>query len=626
MALVCNYPMILARFVFWICATPLAVHALAIADPRTLLAEWPFRSFSAYADRAQIAQHHGFLGLHETVAPPSPTPGYENAPDPAPTFNIFEDLHGALEVLQTRFFEVWLGTWPDAIDWTAAVMGTHLSGGLISLTRSLEFLQARPTTITSEYMSSRAQAVENEINKYFSQSVAYYFGENAFAIRTQAYDDMLWVVLGWLESVKFIDLHGHRHFPETLRAASTEPILWYGDQFKSSFAHRARIFYELASKGWDERLCGGGMVWNPGLAPYKNAITNELFIAAAVGMYLYFPGDQNNSPFLRSVSTSADHTTPVEPHDDKFLTTAVKAYSWLSSINMTNEQGLYVDGFHINGWGKNASIGTGECDVRNEMVYTYNQGVILSGLRGLWEGTGNISYLEDGHRLVRNVIAATGWSGAATLRSGGWSGLGRNGTLEDYCDSKGDCSQDSQGFKGIFFHHLTLFCEPLPREAMVPGKTYSASPAERLLHAQSCREYVPWIAHNADAALKTRNIDGVFGMWWGHGKADGPSEMLSNAPLPPTGAEDYRNTVIPLDNEWQRTNASTNSESSSRDWEFHGLHCERAPPPRAWINPVITTDNDANDRGRGRTAETQGSGVAVTRALWEFVHTFRHNA
>ena len=31
---------------------------------------------------------------------------------------------------------------------------------------------------------------ENEISKYFAQSTAFYYNEDAFAIRTQAYDDM----------------------------------------------------------------------------------------------------------------------------------------------------------------------------------------------------------------------------------------------------------------------------------------------------------------------------------------------------------------------------------------------------------------------------------------------------
>jgi hypothetical protein len=30
---------------------------------------------------------------------------------------------------------------------------------------------------------------------------------------------------------------------------------------------------------------------------------------------------------------------------------------------------------------------------------------------------------------------------------------------------------------------------------------------------------------------------------------------------------------------------------------------------------------DLNDRGRGRTVETQGGGISVLRALWEIVDT-----
>ena len=548
----------------------------------------------------------------------------ESRPNPAPSFGVLEDLHGALETLQTRFFEVWLGTWPDAIDWTAAVMGTHVSDGLTSLTKSLAYLLPPDDASSVEKIASRAQAVENEINKYFSQSVAYYFGENAFAIRTQAYDDMIWVVLGWLESVKFIDIHVDRHYPDVVQSTVIQQSPWYGYQFKSSFAHRARVFYEIASKGWDTTLCSGGMVWNPNLAPYKNAITNELLISAAIGMYLYFPGDPNDSPFLEQVNVGS---VPTKPHDNHFLATAIKAYDWLSNANMTNAQGLYVDGFHIDGWGKNGSIGTGKCDVRNEMVYTYNQGVILSGLRGLWEGTGNISYLEDGHRLVRNVMRASGWVVVDAMSSSEWSGLGRGGILEDFCDSRGDCSQDSQGFKGIFFHHLTLFCDPLPTEAMIPGKTYPASLEERLLHAQSCREYVPWVAYNAQAAQKTRNKDGVFGMWWGHNEADAISNPSSDVPPLPEGAEDYRNNAtVPLNDVWQQVNAINDFGQLADVQGLQGLHGESEASIWKKARHAATEPTDVNDRGRGRTAETQGSGVAVVRALWEFVHMFRHDS
>ena len=609
----------LTSFTFLICIVA-PVCTLVTSDPAALLAR---RALEGPRNGNRHTLRFDQTNQNRWLTQPSESLFDGSNPIVPPRFGVYKNPHDALETLQARFFEVWLGTWPDAIDWTAAVMGTHVSDGLISLTKGLSYSTPPSDTPIDENTASRAREVENEINKYFSQSVAYYFGENAFAIRTQAYDDMLWVVLGWLESIKFIGLHVNRHYADVLSATAMKQSAWYGLQFQSSFAHRAHIFYDLASKGWDTTLCGGGMVWNPKLGPYKNAITNELFISAAIGMYLYFPGDENDSPFL---SNAHADSTPAEPQDRSFLTAAINAYDWISNANMTNAQGLYVDGFHIAGWGKNGSIGTGKCDVRNEMVYTYNQGVILSGLRGLWEGTGNASYLKDGHKLVRNVITATGWSAADTVRSSKWSGLGRNGILEDYCDSKGDCSQDSQGFKGIFFHHLTLFCEPLPTEPMVPGRTYAGSPVERLLHAQTCQGYVSWVARNAHAALKTRNEDGVFGIWWGHDGSGAVPDPSPDIPLLPEGAEDYRNTgVVPLDDIWQQEYVTDDYGRPIGEQYLEGLHGEQGPSIWKRVRDVGTGPKDVNDRGRGRTAETQGSGVAVTRTLWEFVHTFRHN-
>ncbi len=350
------------------------------------------------------------------------------------------------------------------------------------------------------------------MNKYFGQIATYYFGEDHFAIRMQAYDDILWVVLGWLESIQFIEGHSAAHYASGSQSDFTIPE-WHARQFIPAFAHRARVFYELAEKGWDWRLCGGGMTWNPRLLPYKNAITNQLFISASIGMYLHFPGDANCSPFLSQYDRSKDKNNrkpndkllraqergdcdeSIEgdsSYDPIYLTNAIHGYDWLKNSGMTNRQGLYVDGFHISGYRTNHS--KTECDERNEMVYTYNQGVVLSGLRALWEATGNQTYLEDGHELVRNVIRATGWTEGhsfapassrpekpeAILESQqhvltSWAGLGADGILAEACDPSGTCNQNGQTFKGIFFHHLTTFCAPLPTVPTRPGKTYAAS-------------------------------------------------------------------------------------------------------------------------------------------------------
>ncbi|KAF2418994.1 Six-hairpin glycosidase [Tothia fuscella] len=515
--------------------------------------------------------------------------------------NPLEELHYALEVMQNFYFQLWLGTWPTCIDWTGAVLGTFVSASLFSLTRSLDYsLPKPPQSIPNQpdRITMKGERIENEIDKYFSQSIAYYFGEDYFGIRMQAYDDMLWVVLGWLESVRFVKLHTLAHYPA---AEGKEKGEWYGRQFVPAFAHRAHVFYDIAKKGWDTELCGGGMNWNPRLTPYKNAITNELYISASIGMYLYFPGDLNSSPFAtqekrkcgsrEGIDAAGEESTTGHSFDPVYRKNAIEAYTWLKHSNMTNEKGLYVDGFHIKGWRNRHDTGTGNCDERNEMVYTYNQGVLLSGLRGLWEGTGERKYLEDGHALVRNVIAATGWK-SPTERTSSWQGLGSNGIMEEICDKKGTCSQNAQTFKGIYFHHLTLFCEPLPRIAAVPGKTFSAGPEEVRLHSQSCNEYATWVTWNARAALSTRDRQGRFGMWWGANV-----NVLETATFPVQG-QDYRNRGL----------------GDAKRWGT------------GWYNdpdfPQYFNATDANDRGRGRTVETQGGGVAVVRAMWEFVGRF----
>ncbi|KAH0538997.1 hypothetical protein FGG08_004447 [Glutinoglossum americanum] len=536
---------------------------------------------------------------------PSPRPGAEEEvgeSNPA-ILNSLSALISALDVMQAHF-AVWQGCWEKSIDWTAAVLGTYVAAALSTLSASLDYVDPPAS-------GDEAEARENMVNIYFSGLTTFYFGQNSVALRMEAYDDMLWVVLGWLETIKFINLHSSLRYAatspaESFPSSSYNSTMWYGNQFIPAYAHRAHIFYDLASKGWDTSLCGGGMIWNPRLLPYKNAITNELFLTASVGMYLYFPGDDNPSPFVPSQDAegktppaSTANVAPAEPYDPKYLVAALEAYKWLSSSNMTNERGLYVDGFHISNFGSGNGTDTNtKCDERNEMVYTYNQGVLLSGLRGLWESTGAQSYLDEGYILIESVINATGWTWGVPDNGGDmgrWSGLGRAGILEESCDYSGTCSQDSQTFKGIFFHHLTLYCVPLPSEPLRMGVTYAANAELARLHEDSCNSYSDWIAHNAQAAYSTRNSGGEFGMWWGSPAGNAMSDP-SAEPTLSNGSVDYRNLGVPMDSTWGGT-----------------------ATPREQKVDAASVSHDLNDRGRGRTVETQGGGVSVLRAMWEIV-------
>ena len=532
--------------------------------------------------------------------------------DSSSTGSLSESLPAlldALQVMQTQFFEIWLGKWPEAIDWTAAVMGTQVSATLKAITQMSDPESTRGYTTCPDFLAN-ATIYENLINQYFTHLLSFYFNENTLALRGQAFDDMLWVVLGWLEAISLINLHSDIHY--TFAGDQKHASPWYAKQFVPIFAHRVRIFYELAAEGWDTSLCGGGMIWSPYLAPYKNAITNQLYISASVNMYLSFPGDDNTSPFVVGEQSQSDgRTPPGKVHDPQHLEAAVEAYRWLKASNMTNTMGLYVDGFHVHGWrgGNNGSIGSGQCDIREEKVYTYNQGVLLSGLRGLWEATGTQIYLEDGHELIRNVIAATGWYNQAIDDSWKWAGIGRNGVLEETCDTRGSCNQDGQTFKGIFFHHLTAFCAPL-EVGEKSGVFFRADKGLANLHKQSCQEYGPWIRHNAEAAYGTRDHRGRYGMWWTFGLWH-QDHMTDHVEAPDDGT-DYRNHGIPRNELWRLPDDKALRSAENADLKVD-------PPSLDGVRALV----DPNSRGRGRTVETQSGGVGVVRALFRLVDQTR---
>jgi len=300
----------------------------------------------------------------------------------APKKAHLAEFKTALTILQEGFFDFPTGTYPTGIDWTRAVLGTHLAAGIHTM---------------SGIPGERALS-----NTYFAQLIAFFYGQDDEGLRRQAFDDILWVVLGWLEALKAIDYR-----KETFKDSE-----WTGAEWRNAFARRALEFYILAEGGWDTTRCAGGMLWSPYLDPYKNAITNELYISASIAMYLYY-GDRN----------------------ERYLFNAVRGHEWLRNSNMTNKQGLYTDGFHIS---NDKGVGEKICDVRNEMVYTYNQGVLLSGLRGLAEATGDEGYLTEGFQLVDAVVTSEGRVGEIV----------RDGILTEKCDIGGYCSQDGHTFKG----------------------------------------------------------------------------------------------------------------------------------------------------------------------------------
>ncbi|KAF2094678.1 Six-hairpin glycosidase [Rhizodiscina lignyota] len=462
----------------------------------------------------------------------------------------------------------WNGSyWPTTIQWIGAVLDTLLAASDRSFTNALiEYNGKVPGA-----QSSTSQ-IQSEIQKYFSQVEAYYSNEDTIQIFGAAYDDAQWVVLEWLEALKFINQYD----------AYSKSSLGQSDIAK--FAHRAHIFYNIVQDQFDTSLCGGGLTWNPALATYKNSITNELFVSSSIGMYLYFPGDSNTDPYPNPRYTSVTNNTlppllKLAAHDPLLLDNAKKEWTWFKSQPFRNAQGLIIDGFHI-------SDNQTTCDEPNDMIYTYNQGVMLSGLRQLWEATGDTSYLDDAYDQIWSTINATGWFSLRGDDSGAWAGLGRNGIMEDYCDAPANCSQDAQMFKGIFFHHLDAFCEPLPTETpLIPDLTYTAPSSLASSHASKCDSYVPWVEHNAHAALATRNGSNIIGGWWGAAYGH-----------PHPGQDPWNDPGLLNQSPW-----ACRSQHGCKSGGVHGRN-----PPQV-------------DEGDARNVQTEGSGLGVVKAASDMI-------
>ena len=233
-------------------------------------------------------------------------------------------------------------------------------------------------------------------------------------------------------------------------------------------------------------------------------------------------------------------------------------------------------------------------------------------MRCVWEATANRTYINDAFSLIDTVIKATGWSEDVSSE---WSGLGRNGILEEYCDAHGDCNAGARTFKGIFFHHFSLFCEPLPTiEPLLPSLTHIAPDDLFSEHRGKCDSYIPWIEHNANAALDSRESSSIINSWWGadpdkdEQSYTKDSASLLTAAVPPPGM-DIRNRPWLLDEPFWACEDRIGCNSIGRD--------RRNDRNSRSAALAIESSKARRDEG-GRTVETQASGVAVIKAAYDF--------
>jgi predicted alpha-1,6-mannanase (GH76 family) len=207
------------------------------------------------------------------------------------------------------------------------------------------------------------------------------------------FDDNGWWALAWLRAY---DLTGDERFLAAAR----------------------RIFADMVS-GWDE-VFGGGLWWNRARR-YKNAITNELFLAVAAGLHRRSPG-----------------------RDGSYLDWALREWEWFGTVGLVGPEGLVNDGLTEDGANNGGP------------AYTYNQGVILGGLADLYEITGDDAYLRQGESIadaaLQKLTGPPDAAGSGVLTEPGESDImGR--------------ADDASQFKGIFVRNLCEFYARVPRPA-----------------------------------------------------------------------------------------------------------------------------------------------------------------
>jgi predicted alpha-1,6-mannanase (GH76 family) len=286
------------------------------------------------------------------------------------------------------------------------------------------------------------------------------------------YDDEGWWALAWIDAY---DLTGDEKY---LTAA--------GD-----------IFQDMTG-AWDD-LWGGGIYWGKyngqpdrtgtgavphgWTGPYKNAIANALFIAVAAAL-----------------SARYRRRNPSGPEHGEYLQWALRGWKWFSSsrpegVAMINSANLVNDSPNNQGVNNNT-----------ESVWSYNQGVILSGLCDLKELTGEAGYLGWAEKIadsfIKNPVHVVPRSGKqpSPVSPPNQSGV-INGILHEY----NDCDPQNGGplrkgaepgigtaiFKGILIRNLA-----------------------RLYQETGKASYGQFITANAESAISHMNSSHQFGCNW----------------------------------------------------------------------------------------------------------------
>jgi predicted alpha-1,6-mannanase (GH76 family) len=120
------------------------------------------------------------------------------------------------------------------------------------------------------------------------------------------------------------------------------------------------------------------------------------------------------------------------------------------------------------------------CVNNNETTWTYNQGVILTGLALLYNATKNATLINIAQKIADAVIQRLTYS---------------NGILKEPCEPT--CDGDQKLFKGIFVRHLSHLLHYVTDTVQI-------------------EKYTSFLQQNAMSLLSANpcELDGLFGLVW----------------------------------------------------------------------------------------------------------------
>ncbi|KAB5591563.1 hypothetical protein CTheo_4992 [Ceratobasidium theobromae] len=268
-------------------------------------------------------------------------------------------------------------------------------------------------------------------------SFSYLLGPAAFS---NSHDDALWTVLlyfkidEWLEKIEDPD--------ECFWDAGIKLLKWVGEGQTDD--DQGGTTSACDSVWWEDTASSN--------KPYKNAITNELFIVASTEAYL-------------------------KTKEKSYLNNALATWNF-SKDKMQHGAGNSQEGLFSNG------TSLPDCTNNNQETWTYNQGVILHGLRLLYKATGDHSYIDEALVMLDAAHKFKVKEGTDILAEG--------------CDISGTCNVNQVGFKGLFMQHLQYFLEVV-NDPKITAK------------------YSDWIGLQAQAVNQYAcQSDGHLGsIWWG---------------------------------------------------------------------------------------------------------------